>query len=293
MVAKLFDSIVLVLLIFNTNVLFAQIKNEPNQNQKHWDKGFEWNWIKGSHPFVETNYGYGLPRQKLFEGEFANYGSVEVKLGYSRIKKIRGFILDLDEHFVFGGFSSFNLNEFDNEVSAEVKTEMTRFGVANRLGYGYKLKFLSFLPYSQTQFSFVRLESERPADIFQQDNNILDRYEASYRLGNAMDGGIKVELFESVSIISSYEVAVIYPRVVFFPWLGGLIVREFSLGAISHFAEDIVSSSNLLGPLMFAVLRNGVAYGLYLGMREKMYWPFNSETPLTYETIKIGMSITF
>lgn len=290
---KLIPLLCTLFLSFSISILFAQYNDPGEMNQREWNKPYEWPWEKGSRPFIEANYGYGLPRQKLFQGEFANYGYAEVKLGYSRISKFRSIILDLDERFVFGNFSSQELNEFDDQVAGEVKTEMTRFGMANRLGYGYKLWILSILPYSQTQFTFTRLDSERPANLSQTDIDILDRYEGSYRFGNAMEAGIKAELFKSIAVVGSYEAAVIYPRVVFFPWLGGVMAQTFALEAISYFAEDIVSSSNLFGPLMYAVLRNGAAYLLYQGMRDKMYWPFNSETPLTHETIKLGVSLTF
>jgi hypothetical protein len=49
----------------------------------------------------------------------------------------------------------------------------------------------------------------------------------------------------------------------------------------------------VLGPIMYFVLKNGISYVFYTQLQEKMNWPFNSETPLTIETIKIGASISF
>jgi hypothetical protein len=62
---------------------------------------------------------------------------------------------------------------------------------------------------------------------------------------------------------------------------------------VSVFSEDIIRSSKLLGPVMYFVLKNGLAYVFYTQLQDKMNWPFDSETPLTIEALKIGASITF
>jgi hypothetical protein len=66
-----------------------------------------------------------------------------------------------------------------------------------------------------------------------------------------------------------------------------------SLGAVSYFAEAIVNSSPFLGPLMYFVLKNGLSLAWYYAMKDQMYWPIESEAPLTMETIRLGASFTF
>jgi hypothetical protein len=258
-----------------------------------WDDMAEWPF-KDFRPFLEGNYGLGIPRQKLFEGEFENYGSVEAKLGYSKIAIYKKFVLDMDERYAFGSYSNEQQNLMDSEADpGKVKTEMIHFGFGNRLGYGYKMGFISLLPYQQSQIAWSKVTSERPEELSANDLAILDRYEGTYHFGLSTEGGVKIELFKSVAITGGYEAAVIYPRFVFFPWLGGIIVETFIVGGVSFFAEDLVVHSEVLGPLFYAILRNAAAYGVYLGMKNEMYWPVNSEVPLTYETFKLGLSFTF
>lgn len=285
-------------------IIFFTVINSANSQQSsypvfNWDDEPKWDdlthWrFHDFRPFIEGSYGSGIPRHKLFKGDFERYGALEIRLGYSHIVNYQDFVLEMDEHYLFGNFSNQKQDWFDSETEVEkVRTEITRFGFGNRTGFGYKLAFLSILPYHQNHLSLCKLTSERPLNLMPKDVEILERYEGSLRFGVSTEGGLKVEIFRSLSIIGGYETAIVYPRLVFFRWLGGLIIESAIIEGISRFAKDIVDHSSILGPLFYAVLRNGAAYGVYIGTRDKMYWPFNSETPLSQETFKVALAITF
>ena len=71
------------------------------------------------------------------------------------------------------------------------------------------------------------------------------------------------------------------------------MIMQGGMNIVSVFADDIVKSSPVLGPILYFVLRNGIAYAFYTGLQDRMNWPFESETPLTMETIKLGASLKF
>jgi len=282
--------------LLGVSCLFSQIPADVSSNpdgKKSWDYDVDIPW-RNSRPIVEFSYGYNMPKQKKFQEEFANIGALELKLGYSRVEPFKKNFLELDEDFLFGSYSTKDISDFDkNDNTGKVYTNYLRFGLANRIGYGYDLGSLSLLPYHQTQWSFTRVKSERFESLSKEDNDILDRYENSYRFGTATEGGIKLLISNSVGITASYEAAVINPRIVFFPWIGGAIIQNITVEIVSYFGKEILHTGHWMGPIMYALLRNGAAYGVYLGMKEKQYWPFNSETPLTHESFKLSMSITF
>ena len=276
--------------------LGLEVLGQSPQSGADFEEAFGFPWAQGARPYIEGSFGLGFPRHKKFEGDFSRLGTGELRLGYSNIKpyKDKKATLDLDELYVFGGYFTQDLDIFESEASSdETLLKITRFGVGNRLGFGYKIWFLGILPFNEVAFNFTRIDSERLENISDNDRDILDRYEGSYRFGVSTTGGVNFQLFKSLSAVVSYDASVIYPRVVFFPWLGSVIVQTFIVGGVSRFAQDIVDRSPLLGPIMYAVLRNAAAYGVYLGMRQYQYWPFKSETPLTHESLKIGFSITF
>jgi hypothetical protein len=229
---------------------------------------------------------------QLFESEFAPIGGYEVKIGYSDISTYKNYVLGIDERYLFGSYYKDEFNIVDDEVTG-VKTEATRFGFGNRLGFGYDIGPINLLPYSNIQYVWTEFNPVDSTGIPEEDAQILNRYADAFRFGHSGEAGINVQLFNSLSVGAGYEFAVIYPRHIFWPWLGSHIIQSSALGMISVFSEDIVNSSSLLGPLMYFVLRNGVAYAMYQGYKDKMNWPFESETPVTVETFKLNASITF
>ena len=145
----------------------------------------------------------------------------------------------------------------------------------------------------QFQFVWSQVKFSRPKSLVESDVKILDRYEGSTRFGVSTEGGAKIELFKSLSASVSYEAEVVYPRFLGLKWVGSVLVQTIGIGGISVFAEDIVNSSPVFGPIMYMLLRNGAGYGFYYLMKYNSYWPIKSEKPLTNETSKIGASITF
>jgi hypothetical protein len=65
------------------------------------------------------------------------------------------------------------------------------------------------------------------------------------------------------------------------------------MSAMTLYSEEIVNNSPLVGPLMYFVLKNGLSFLFFRAMSYNMNWPFQSETPLSSVTIRVGASITF
>jgi hypothetical protein len=259
---------------------------------KDADSYVDWAWEGEFKPYFEFTYGYAQPMQKLFSGTFAPIGQYEVKLGYSDINLFRSFILGMDERYVFGSYAKPDYNFVDEDVTG-VTNEATRFGFGNRLGFGYDISAIQLLPYNNIQYVWTKVNPIDSSDIERADRNILDRYSGVFRFGHSGEAGVKLQIAKSIGVIAGFEYAVVYPRHIFWPWLGSHIIQSTALGMVSVFSEDIVNSSPIFGPLMYFLLKNGVMYALYQGYRDKMNWPFNSETPLTFETYKLGVSLTF
>jgi hypothetical protein len=281
---KILSLLIIILLISMANESIAQ------RGQKR--SFFGWALKGDFRPFVEALYGIGEPKHNTFTNTFSKFGHVEARVGYSEIKKYRKAIWELDERFIFGNYLSSDADFLDDK-SGNIKSEAYRFGFGSRLGYGYMLGPITLIPYHQNQFIWTKLMTTRPEDISEEDNDILDRYEGTYRFGVSTEGGAKLELFKSISVVASYELGVVYPRHIFWPWLGSYVIMQTGLGMVSVFAEDIVKSSQVFGPIMYFLLKNGISYAFYKGLQDRMNWPFDSETPLTMETFKLGVSIKF
>lgn len=271
-------------------VLFLTMLVESNAGEKIWE--FQSPWSGPRSPMVDFSYGSGAVKQKLFAGNLADAGAVDLKLGYRRDHPEIANVVKLDDRFLIFNYSASDL--FGKSVVAtDVRSTLLRFGIGNRHGFAYDFKSTYLYPYSQTGMLWTKLDTKRPANLSSSDIAILDRYEGTFRFGATAEGGVAFGFAEVVALRVGYEVSVLYPRHVFWQWLGGSALAGVGIEAISHFGKDIIEASPALGPIFYALLRNAVAYGYYLLVRDNQYWPFKSETPMTTEALKFGLTLTF
>ncbi len=249
-------------------------------------------WMGHRKPMIDVTYGFGPVKQKLFQGTLSDVSLIDLKLGYFRTKPDGEIPPALDDKFVTFTYSASDLFG-SSGTPANVSSTMLRFGIGTRGGYAYDFGSSYLFPYHQTSLLWTKLTTQRPTGLSAADTDILDRYEGSFRFGGSTEGGIAFGIGEIVALRFGYEAAVVYPRHVFWPWVGSIGIAAIGMGAITHFSKDIVEASPEFGPFLYALLRAGLAYGYYLTVRDNQYWPFDSETPLTTEALKFGVTFTF
>jgi len=291
---KITGALLVSLLFFVPPHVLAQRYQPLDSEEGGFEDYMSWLWEGSFRPFLEATIGNTQPQHQVHEAELTKIGIIEGKLGYSEIEPYKRFAHSLDERYVYGSYLEKDLRFVDkDERTGNVDTKYIRFGVGNRLGFGYKVGPTRLLLYNQNALAWTEMESERPEGLAQSDIDILDRYENFYRFGTLAEAGLKFDLFKSFYANASLEGAVIFPRHIFWEWLGSAMLQYGALGAISAFSERIVDSHPIIGPLLFFVLKNGVSYLFYMGMQDDMNWPFTSEAPLTLESFKLSAGIAF
>ena len=311
MIRKIFLLAVAIVLLTNMN-LFAQ--NEKDSTDENWNdeewlnwKDYDWlHWEFHGRPFIEVNYGIGGADQKKLKSKFADIGSLELKLGHaSRSAFYTEDIIQFKEKYLFA--SRFRADLKSSSISiGEMKSDLWRFGFAKREGYSYKLNNFSVMPYNSSGFVWSRLEMiDYPAKFYLltyppmsldnaiNDTEILNRFHDAYRFGTVNEGGIKLDIFSTVSFNISYEAAVIFPRHLFWKHLGSLIIEESAKHLLDNFIDEVSDSSPYATPIVDFLLNNGLSYAFFTLKKDRMNWPFETEAPLTYEMIKFGITVTF
>ena len=253
---------------------------------------FDWVLGRNSRPFVEFGYGIDWIRHKNLEAEFPSIGALELKAGYLSVDILKSGIVSLDESFVHGAWYGSNLGGGSGGTEG-LSGELSRFGFGKRKGYGYDLKDAAIVPYFTSSISWTQLSTDRPVTLGETDTDIFDRYEGTFRFGPSAEAGIRFNIGPTFSLMGGYEVNIVYPRFVFWEWLGSYSMAAIANGIVMWFGEDILEASPALGPVMIFIVRGALVWGIYQLWREEMNWPFNSETPLTHETAKFGMNFTF
>jgi hypothetical protein len=243
-------------------------------------------------PTIEASYGYGLFDQKLFTADLPTAAAMSVKLGFREVKTFKSWGKKLDERFLIGTFGKSTISP-GREGTGGTTGEWWRVGSGQRSGYGWELGNQALIPYHQFSFDLAGPTFTPGAGLTPGDSAILLRTAGDWRFGMSTEGGFDLELFSSIAASAGYEASLIYPRVVFPKWIGSYLIASSSVILISNFAEEIVKTSPFFGPILYFVLKNGVAYAFFYAFRGDMNWPFPSETPMMVHTLKLNVSIRF
>jgi hypothetical protein len=278
-----------ILLILSVIILANNIYSQPED----WSDYVNWAWSGKFSPFIKANIGYGFPGQNNFTSGFSSIGMADLEIGYTEYKQYSDFVYRLDDRYLFGSYFTSGATVFGKNEPGEVDTEGWRFGLGHNIGYGYKVWEFSLIPYNQNQLVLTNLTFSEKDSISQNDSDILTRLEGDTRFGVSTEGGVRFYIAESISLNASFEGAVIFPRFVVLSWVGSFTLQAVSVNIVSLFSESIVKSSPIFGPIMYLLLRNAITFAWFYAVKDQQYWPIESETPFTLETIKLGASITF
>ncbi len=273
----------------------------PQTQEKQVDKLYDWEkeynvveWYSSSRPMIELNYGIGELKHKKFSGSFAKSGQGDLKIGYSRQDLLKdSSLIDLSDKYLQISYFSHSL-QGQTAAANDLRSVMTRFGIGWRSGYGYKTGIFTITPFHSNGFMWTMLDmKDFPPDSQPEDVEIINRYNKEIRFGDVTEGGLNIAVGKLVAVHGSYEAGVIFPRHVFWLWAGSSIIESIGRGLIDAFVDEVFDASPYAAPIVDFVLKNAWNYTFYALKRDKMNFPFNSETPLTYETFKLGVTFTF
>lgn len=281
-----------------------------NKHKKHWWKKWEYDWsaweLKGK-PFMEFNYGLSSFEQKDMTYDFAKVGLVELKLGYSSRKNFHEEkVVEFRDRYFFVSRLGANLKSNETKLN-ELNSTMWRFGFSKRSGYGYKLNEFFILPYNSIGIVWAGLDMKNyPPMIWpavypplegqikaEKDAHFLDRINQKMKFGITRESGINLNFASSIGVNIGYETSVLFPRYLVWKHFGSFIVESIGYGLLDRFIDEVSDSSPISLPFVNFLLKGAYQYAFYSLTKDKMNWPFDSEAPLTYETLKFGITYTF
>lgn len=244
-------------------------------------------------PFIGFDYGWTTPSFEDVDESFAPLGMAELKVGYVSDDILQHDLISFDQHYAFLSFMNANLSSSGGAAEDEIGSEMTRFGVGNRRGYGYGGSGLKFEMYNQDAMHWTQLKPVEYDFMSEGAQGIFDRYGTTYRFGTLSEAGLRFHLSSSLALNAGYEGAVILPRTVFWPWLGSIAIYSVAQGGLDTFSAKIIEASPKAGPVIAWLLKTGVSAGYYYLLKDDMNWPFNYETPVMVGSFKVGANFKF
>jgi len=244
-----------------------------SQNDQSYKKYVDWAWGGKFDPMIDVSYGMSQMDHFGFTSKFAQTGAINAMLGYSQIVPHKDYVLSLDERFVFAGYNSSDI-AIEEAAADEMVVDLQRFGLGTRTGYGYELGPIELLLYSQGTFLWTKIDQVNTDVATEEDQGRLDYFGDAFRFGHSFELGTKLRLLKSLSVNVGAEASFVYPRHIFWPWLGSYLVMAGSFSILGTFGDDIVDASPFLGPLIYFALKAGLAIVFYNQIQEKMNWPF-------------------
>ena len=268
-----------------------------------WDNDWDWEDFEfefdpfdsyfSKSPSVSLTYGLSSMRLRNFSGSFADPQIPEIKLGYTSEKPSWN-----KENILRYQYSYLFLSNITTDISGtpeanEIETNLWRFGFGWANGYGYSLgSGTAILPYNSYSLSWSRLDVKNfPANT--EDVNKLLLYDGSFRFGTGSEAGLRIKVIPLINLEIAYERSVIFERHLFWKWAGSALVEGGGHWALDAFVEKIMNSSPYAAPVVGFILKSALSYGIYELKQEKMYWPFISAAPLSYDQVKFGITFNF
>lgn len=275
-------------------------KDKDDEEEFFWDrwgKSKWFNWKLHGNPFIELNYGLSQIKHNSMDIKFNDIGLAEAKFGYRDLNEgEEDFLLDMDEEYLNIALIKKDFTSASQSIT-KWNAEFLRFGLGSTGAIGYKTGALGILPYYGSSFNWTSLqkigyEGVRPA-IYTKDDEKLAYIGDSFRFGRTIEGGVKFEVASTISLNAGYEASVIFQRHLFWYWAGSAIIEEAGMGIVDHFIHKIERSSPAAAPIVNFILKNAYAYGFYLLKKDRMNWPFETESPMTIESFKVGVTFSF
>lgn len=279
---------------------FLNFEKSENEGQTHWFvseiKPLE--FLRNSKPLMEFMWGSAQPdfNKDNFETEFTDVFSGEIRLG-KILKEIGEFEYAGLMNYKFSYLYLANLsNDYVTSADGENKIEMNTWtlGFGDNVGYGYYTKAADYILYSGNSFYWAKNEfSFNTAEPNTNDRADLDYIEDGIRFGESCQAGLKIGIFNTTAINFEYEQSYIYPRFVFFEWLGSNMVFQGGLYGAGYLSEYIMKQFPDIGPLANFIIRNAYSF-LYFSLKNNdIFFPFNSGNGIKIDSYKVGLSFMF
>ncbi len=250
------------------------------------------------HPTFSLQTGLSFPTLGSLQNlpDFNDLNSVGIRIGNTKIEsmelKTGGLVNEFSQNFLFLENYSSKWKIKDNN---NINTRMWRFGWFNTDGYGYKLGERNFLMLTHSNsLNWSKMDVDNLAPTSDSaDVNRISRFTEQFRFGTSFASGISFILARSVSLDVNYERSIVFPGHKFWYWLGSMSIELVSHALLDEFIEEVIHSSPSLAPIVNAILKGGLSFGIYELRKTNMNWPFKTEAPLFNDGVRIGLTFMF
>lgn len=254
-------------------------------------------WLKG-HPTIAMRYGFSAVDRDGFTADFGNPGSLDLQLGYTNVGMYKHYedLLKVKANWISFANISTDL-AVEEPTASELESKAWRFAFGHSEGSGYVAGSRGgmILPYHSWSMGWSVSKIDDPGTTTLSDLNksLIKPFDDDTRFGTSWEGGLRIAPTKRLAFEAGYEQAIVFPHTKFWYWAMSSMLEEIAMGAIDEFIDSIADTSPKSAPVVSFLLKSGLEYGIYELRQEKMNWPFDTAPPLAYDTLKLGVCVTF
>ncbi|MGB9851508.1 MAG: hypothetical protein ACPLPX_01440 [Candidatus Kapaibacteriota bacterium] len=256
------------------------------------------NFKQFKHPSITVFSGLNYPsfskispNAKFNTQNFASIHLGTTKIKLKELKDGRKVTEILKSGLFIGNYSS----KWKVKGNENIDATMWRFGIDfSDDGYGYKLGSNNFLFFTHgNSFIWSKFDVTDLSKFQQPDSMRYATFSEQFRFGTSYQSGLSLILLDKISVDLRYERSIVFPGHKFWYWTGSWFIEGIGQFLLDQFIREIVFSSPYSAPIVNAVLKGALSYGIYELRKDKMNWPFNTEPPLFNDNFKIGLTFIF
>lgn len=246
-------------------------------------------------PVIEPSYMISMAKHRaLTTSALADLGGFDLRLGYAKKNenKYSKSLVDYKMNYVFLGYNSKDF-AISKPETGSIESSTLRFGFGDKEGLGYEVDTdVSIVPYRASALLWTKLSANNlPIDTTEAAT--VDLFNNSFRFGKQTEAGVLIQFTKNSGISLGYEYSVIFPRHLFWYWMGSEILEAIVQGTTDNFVRAIAKSSPNSAPIIAFILKNGISYGMYELRKKNMNWPFNTAPAMSVNAFKIGVNLAF
>lgn len=276
----------LIIIFFHFETSFAQLG----------EFGFG-SYYTGTKDFIEVSYGLGDLKHKSISTSFNDLSQNEIIIGRRYIKPAANYkLINFSDNYLFSSY----INDYSSSTDENYKLsiDMWKVGFGYRKGFGYKLGNMAIMPFYHMGLVWNNIDLKLPKldNPFMENDEIayLRNYEDQIKFGTSNIGGLDLRLSSVIGIGASYEMDVILPYHKFWQQTGSFFIETMAQTGVDFFMEGVMlKAAPEIVPIFNFLLKNGLSYYFFTMKKDEMNWPFKSISPLTQETFKFSLKITF
>ena len=277
--------------LLTTSLVFSQ-----NDDDDDFDKTFELDLLSFEESYPSIELSYGLTTVTRNPQELGALNQISAKFGTMELEDIlRDDVStgtnEMDFGYLFISYQDFGLGA-DADADNLFKNWIIGFG--SQEGYGYKLGDNSSIILYHGDGAGISWITETENETLVNNSRPLEVFGKMARYSENMDAGVKILLFENLSVNAAYERTFIFPRyMVWYSMLSG-VIQTSAQGLGGYFTKKVFKKMPKAVPIINFLIQNGISYGFYELRKEQMNWPVGQDTaPLLLDNFRLGFNFNF